>query len=129
MLNKMLMCGPFRVPPASIGAVMFQLGLAFFIIGVGMSVAGMGTHLYQGLSRQPAGFRFSGQTPVESVFNLFVTFICGPYIMLAMGWKPDTQGKVSLVNGLLGSFIAFGWSFMTGMMILTTYIGVVRAIA
>jgi hypothetical protein len=105
---------------------MSELVLALFIIGVGLSVAGMGTHLYQGLSRQPAALRWDGASVLEGITNLFVSFICGPYIMLRMGFRPDGQGSVSSITALLGAFIAFGWSFFTGLMIMGTYIAVIR---
>ncbi|MCD7059920.1 DUF6949 family protein [Pelagibacterium xiamenense] len=104
-----------------------ELMLALYIIGIGLSVAGMATHLYQGLARQPAGFRLEGESIFGGIFNLFVSFICGPYIILRMGWRPEGGGQLSTVNVLLASFIAFGWSFFTGLMVLGSYVAVIRA--
>lgn len=106
---------------------MSQLLLALFIIGFGLCVAGVGTHLYQSLSRQPAEFRIHGRTMLEGFGNLFVTFVCGPYLLLRLGLRSDAKGQVSTVNVLLSAFLAFTWSFVTGMMLLATYISVAKA--
>jgi len=106
---------------------MFQLVLAFFIIGTGLSVAGMGTHLYQGLSRQPASLGWEGANPIEGIGRLAMSFVCGPYILLQMGFRPHAGGAVSAVNVLLAAIIAFGWSFITGLMIVGTYVALVIA--
>ena len=105
---------------------MTQLILAFFLIGIGMSVAGTGTHLYQQIARKVAAFRVDGRNAIESVVNLFVVFICGPYLMLRMGWQPDPSGRLSTVNVLLTGVIGFGWSFVTGLMLVGTYISMTR---
>lgn len=106
---------------------MSELVLALFIIGVGLSVAGMGTHLYQGISRQAAALRWDGRSALESIWNLFVSFVCGPYIMLRMGLEHEKGKAPSTVSVLLASVISFGWSFVTGLMILGTYVAVARA--
>ena len=49
--------------------------LAGFLIAVGLSVAGAGTHLYQGLARQQAELRYDGQTVLGMFGNLFMSFI------------------------------------------------------
>ncbi|WP_127143210.1 DUF6949 family protein [Pelagibacterium montanilacus] len=108
---------------------MHDLVLSMFIIGVGLCVAGMGTHLYQGVARQTAVFRWHGETGIEAVLNLFVSFVCGPYLMLRLGFSSDESNRISTTSALLASFIAFGWSFFTGLMILGTYVGIMRAIA
>lgn len=105
---------------------MSELVLALFVIGVGLCVAGMGTHLYQGLYRRAAELRFDGQSSLECIVNLFVSFLCGPYIMLRMGLRAEQGGSVSPVTALLGAFIAFGWSFVTGLMLLGTYVAMLR---
>jgi hypothetical protein len=107
---------------------MSELVLALFIIGIGLCSAGMLTHLYQGLSRETAGMRVSGATTSRSLVNIVVTFFCGPYIMLRLGWQSGEAGDFPVVNVLLAAFIAFAWSFVTGLMILGTYITVVRAV-
>lgn len=108
------------------GGKMSGLVLALFIIALGMSVAGTGTYLYQTLSRQTAGFRISGETAVEGVMNLFIIFICGPYLLLRMGCQSDGRGQISIINVLLAAFIAFSWSFVSGLMILGTYVSLLR---
>jgi len=106
---------------------MSQLMLAFFIIGTGLSVAGMATHLYQGLARQPAALRWDGATVLGGIGHLAMSFVCGPYILLRMGFRPYAGRAVSAVNVLLAAIIAFGWSFVTGLMIVGTYVALVIA--
>lgn len=108
---------------------MSQLVLAFFLIGIGMSVAGTGTHLYQQLARRVAEFKVEGRNALESIANLFVMFVCGPYMVLRMGWQADTSGRVSSANVMLSAFIGFGWSFVTGLMMVGTYVSVLRIVA
>lgn len=106
---------------------MSELVLALYIIGVGLSVAGMATHLYQGIARQAAAFRWDGNSILEGIFNLLVSFVCGPYIILRMGWRSEEgAGAASPVNALLASFIAFGWSFFTGLMVLGSYVAFLK---
>lgn len=112
--------------PAS-RCIVSELVLAFFIIGVGLCSAGMLTHLYQGFSRQTAGMRVAGATATRSFLNIVITFFCGPYIMLRLGWQSGEAGEIPVVNVLLAAFIAFAWSFVTGLMILGTYVAVLRA--
>lgn len=107
---------------------MAQLVLALFMIAIGLCTAGTLTHLYQGLSRETAGMRVSGATATQSLLNVVVTFFCGPYIMLRMGWQSGDVGDFPIVNVLLSAFIAFAWSFVTGLMILGTYVGIMRAL-
>jgi|TARA_R100000687_G_C6309098_1_gene99585 hypothetical protein len=106
-----------------------HLILALFLIAVGMSVAGTGTHLYQQVARKVAEFRVEGANALESLVNLFVMFICGPYMMLRLGMRADASGRASTVNVMLAAVIAFGWSFVTGMMVVGTYISVLKAAA
>ncbi|WP_196258729.1 DUF6949 family protein [Pelagibacterium limicola] len=107
---------------------MSQLVLALFIIGVGLCTAGMLTHLYQGLFRETAGIRIYGASPARGLFNLVTTFFCGPYIMLRLGWQSGEAGQISVLNVLLAAFIAFAWSFVTGLIILGSYVTVIRAL-
>ena len=44
-----------------------ELLLAAFLIGVGLCIAGAGTHLYQWLARQQAMLRYDGKTFVSSM--------------------------------------------------------------
>lgn len=109
------------------GCSVSQLVLALFIIGFGLCTAGMLTHLYQGLSRETAGMRVYGATAARSFVNIVVTFFCGPYIMLRLGWQSGEASDFPIVNVLLAAFIAFAWSFVTGLMILGSYVAIVRA--
>ncbi|SDG83362.1 DUF6949 family protein [Pelagibacterium luteolum] len=108
---------------------MTQFILALFLIGIGLSVAGTGTHLYQQLARKVAAFSLQGQTALESLINVVVVVICGPYMMLRMGWQSGSAGRPATVDVLLASTIAFGWSFVTGLMIVGTYVAMLRAVA
>lgn len=104
-----------------------QLVLALFMIAIGLCTAGTLTHLYQGLSREAAGMKVYGSTATQSLVNVVVTFFCGPYIMLRLGWQSGEAGDFPIVNVLLSAFIAFAWSFVTGLMILGTYVGIMRS--
>lgn len=108
---------------------MTELFLAFFLIAVGMSVAGTGTHLYQQIARKVAEFRIDGANALESIGNLFVVFICGPYMLLRLGCRTDSSGRLSTVNVLLAAFIGFSWSFVTGLMLVGTYVSMLQATA
>ena len=108
---------------AALGADMLrELVLAGFIMSVGLCVAGMGTHLYQWLSRQQAMLRYDGQSLLHCFGNLAVSFFCGPYIMLQMGWKQEDDGTLSVGSVLLSALVAFGWSFITGLFFMGMYV-------
>ncbi len=47
--------------------------------------------------------------------HLAMSFICGPYIMLQMGWKQEDDGTLSLGSVLISALVAFGWAFITGL--------------
>jgi len=98
-----------------------ELVLAGFIMSVGLCVAGMGTHLYQWLAREQAALRYDGKTLLHCFGNLAVSFFCGPYIMLQLGWQQERGGTLSLSMALVSAFVAFGWAFITGLMLLGTY--------
>ena len=101
-----------------------ELLLAGMIMAVGMSVAGMGTHLYQWLGREQAALRYNGTTLLRTFGLLFVSFFCGPYIILQMGWRQETDGTITLSSALLAAFVAFGWSFITGLLVVGTYFAI-----
>lgn len=103
---------------------MAELVLAAFIMAVGLSVAGAGTYLYQGFARQQAMLRFDGKTFVSSLGHLVVSFVCGPYIMLQMGWRQEDDGTLSLGSALVSALVAFGWSFITGLIFMGTYFAI-----
>ncbi len=101
-----------------------ELLLAAFLIGVGLCIAGAGTHLYQWLARQQAMLRYDGETFVNSMGNLAVSFVCGPYIMLQMGWQQEKGGTLSMTSALVSAVVAFGWAFVTGLLFMGVYVAV-----
>lgn len=101
-----------------------ELLLAAFIMGVGICVAGAGTHLYQWLSRQQMGFGFEGTTPVRALVHSAMVVICGPYIMLQLGWRHEANGTISLGPALVSALVAFGWAFITGLLFVGTYVAI-----
>jgi hypothetical protein len=101
--------------------------LAMFIIAVGLSAAGAGTHFYQMIFKQEAMLRFDGRNYLATLGHLFMSFVCGPYIMLQLGWRRQANEGVSVSSALLGSFIAFSWSFISGLMVLGVYIASIGA--
>ncbi len=99
--------------------------LATFIMAVGLAVAGAATHFYQMLSKEEAMLRFDGRTFLGTIGHLVLSFVCGPYIMLQMGWRQDQGGgTVSMGMALLSAFVAFGWSFITGLIFVGSYVSV-----
>lgn len=102
--------------------MMDEFLLAGFIMAVGISVAGAGTYLYQMLARQPAMLRYDGRTVIHSFGNLALSFFCGPYIMLQMGWRQEEDGTLSISSALIAAFVAFGWAFVTGLLVVGAYV-------
>ncbi len=92
-----------------------ELLLAGLIMAVGLTVAGMGTHLYQGIAKTQAMLRYDGKTFLHTLGHVGMSFVCGPYIMLQMGWQRDKQGTLSLAMALVAAFVSFGWAFITGL--------------
>lgn len=101
-----------------------ELLLAAFIIGVGLCMAGAGTHLYQWLSRQQAMLRMDGRTAIGMFGHLAMSFVCGPYIMLQMGWRNEDDGTISMASALVSALVAFGWAFVTGLLFMSVYVAV-----
>ncbi|ODT78757.1 MAG: hypothetical protein ABS76_22895 [Pelagibacterium sp. SCN 64-44] len=101
-----------------------ELLLAAFLIGVGLCLAGAGTHLYQWLARQQAMLRYDGKTVLASFGHLAMSFVCGPYIMLQMGWRHEDDGTLSMTSMLVASVVAFGWAFVTGLLFMGAYVAV-----
>lgn len=97
--------------------------LAGFIMSVGVAIAGTGTHLYQWLLQQPAMLRYDGRTIIHSFAHLAMSFVCGPYILLQIGWSQERDGTLSVTSALFSAFIAFGWAFITGLIAVGTYVG------
>jgi hypothetical protein len=50
-----------------------------------------------------------------------MSFFCGPFIMLQMGWQQERGGTLSLSMALVSAFVAFGWAFITGLIVLGSY--------
>jgi hypothetical protein len=99
-----------------------ELLLAAFIMGVGLCISGAATHLYQFLSKQQAALRMDGATFLGGLGNLAMSFVCGPYIMLQMGWQHEKGGTISLTSMLVSSLVAFGWAFLTGLLFMSAYV-------
>ncbi|MDB5472758.1 MAG: hypothetical protein JWP99_61 [Devosia sp.] len=101
-----------------------ELLLAAFLIGVGLSISGAGTHLYQAVFKQQAMLRYDGSTFAGSLGNLAMSFVCGPYIMLQLGWRHEEDGTLSMTSALVSAVVAFGWAFITGLMFMGIYVAV-----
>ena len=101
--------------------MMFELMLAGFIMAVGLAIAGTGTYFYQWLIGQQAILRYDGKTVVHMLGHLFMSFVCGPFIMLQMGWRQEDDGTLSVGSVLVSALVAFGWSFVTGLLALSIY--------
>jgi len=99
-----------------------ELLLAAFIMGVGLCIAAAGTHLYQWITRQQAVLRMDGASYLASLGNLAVSFICGPYILLQIGWRHEDDGTVSVPSVLLSALISFGWAFIIGLLFMSGYV-------
>ena len=104
--------------------MMFELMLAGFIMAVGLAIAGTGTYFYQWLIGQQAMLRYDGKTFVHMIGHLFMSFVCGPFIMLQMGWRQEDDGTLSVGSVLVSALVAFGWSFITGLLALSLYCAV-----
>ena len=74
--------------------------------------------------KQQAMLRFDGKTFVHTLGHLVMSFVCGPIIMLQMGWRSEKDGTISIGSALLSAFIAFGWSFITGLLFLGAYFAI-----
>lgn len=99
-----------------------ELWIAAGLIAVGLSMAGAGTHLYQMLSKQQAALRYDGKNFLGAMANLGISFVCGPYIMLHMGWQHEDDGTLSMTSALVSAVVAFGWAFVTGLMFMGVYV-------
>lgn len=110
--------------PAGMDRMTKELLLAAFLIGVGLCVAGAGTHLYQFVARQQAMLRYDGKTFISSMGNLAMSFVCGPYIMLQLGWQHEEGGTLSMTSALVSAVVAFGWAFLTGLLFMGAYVAI-----
>ena len=73
------------------------------------------------LTREQAMLRYDGKTVLQMVGNVAMSFFCGPYLMLQMGWQQERGGTLSLSMALVSAFVAFGWAFITGLVVLGGY--------
>ncbi|AKR56107.1 hypothetical protein XM25_09920 [Devosia sp. H5989] len=103
---------------------MNELMLAAFIVAVGLVLAAAATHLYQGVFREQAMLRYDGKTYLHTVGHLVMSFVCGPYIMLQMGWQQQKGSTLAFVPVLIGSLVGFGWAFITGLVFMSVYVAV-----
>jgi len=88
-------------------------------------LAGAGTYFYQWTIGQQAMLRYDGKTVVHMFGHLFMSFVCGPFIMLQMGWRQEDDGTLSVGSVLVSALVAFGWSFLTGLFFLGIYFAIV----
>lgn len=102
----------------------FEVLLAGFIMAVGLAMAGTGTYFYQWVIGQPAMLRYDGKTFAHSIGHLVMSFICGPFIMLQMGWRQQGDGTLSVSSVLVSALVAFGWSFITGLLLMGVYFAI-----
>lgn len=96
----------------------FEMMLAGFIMAVGLCIAASGTYLYQGVFNTPAMLRYDGRSYLHSVGHLFMSFVCGPFIMLQLGWRQEDDGTVTVTSVLISALVAFGWAFVVGLLFL-----------
>jgi hypothetical protein len=102
-----------------------ELVLAGFIMSVGLCMAAMGTYLFQWLTNQQAMLRYDGKTYLHMIGNIVVSFVCGPFIMLQMGWEQERGGTLSLSMALVSAFVSFGWAFITGLLVIGGYFTII----
>lgn len=102
-----------------------NFALSAYLICIGLAAAGAGTYMYQLVFREPAMLRIDGKNYAGTLGHLFMSFVCGPFIMLKLGWERSTGGDLSKSNLLLAALVAFGWSFFTGMLLLSSYLRMV----
>lgn len=107
--------------PVQEAYVVRELLLVGFLMAIGLAVAGTGTYLYQWLSRQDATLRYDGKTLWHCFGNLMLSFLCGPFIMLQMGWRQEQGGTLSMTTALVAAFVSFGWAFITGLLMVGGY--------
>lgn len=103
---------------------MFQFMIAGYMMAVGLCVAGAATHLYQGLFKEQAMLRYDGKTYVHTLGHLAMSFVCGPYIMLQLGWRQEPGGAISISSMLIAALVSFGWAFITGLLFVGLYMAV-----
>jgi hypothetical protein len=103
---------------------MRELVLAAFFVGFGMASAATLTHLVQAVSGQTLGFGLGRGGVVRRLSSLMVTAICGPYVLLQVGRLAEREGQLSVGPALVLALVAFGWAFISGLMLLAALINV-----
>ena len=103
---------------------MVEFVIAAFIMSVGLCIAGASTHLYQAVSKEEAMLRYDGRTYLGTLGHLTMSFVCGPYIMLQLGWRHEPGDTISATSLLIAALVAFGWSFLTGLLFVGLYFSV-----
>ncbi|HEY4199946.1 MAG TPA: hypothetical protein VGM83_05235 [Devosiaceae bacterium] len=98
-----------------------ELILAMYLMAVGLAMAAAGTYLYQWIFGETAMLRYDGKTFAHTLAHVFMSFVCGPFIMLQLGWQQERNGTLSLVPVLVGSLVGFGWAFITGLIAVGCY--------
>ena len=63
-------------------------------------------------------------TFVGALGNLAMSFVCGPYIMLQLGWQHEEDGTLSMTSALVSAVVAFGWAFITGLLFMGAYVAI-----
>lgn len=104
---------------------MSQFVLAAFIMGVGLCISGTGTYFYQAVFHERAMLRYDGRSYVATMGHVLMSFVCGPYIMLQLGWRHEPDGTLEIGSALLSALVAFGWSFITGLLFMSAYVALV----
>ena len=97
---------------------------AFLIMAWACASPGPARISTSGLPRQQAMLRYDGKTFVSSMGNLAMSFVCGPYIMLQMGWQHEEDGTLSMTSALVSAVVAFGWAFITGLLFMGVYVAI-----
>jgi hypothetical protein len=125
MLNKQLTAAAIRAAGDGTAGKMVQFIVAGFIMAVGLCIAGAGTHLYQAFAKEQAMLRYDGKTYLRSMGHVGMSFVCGPYIMLQLGWRHEAGGTISVTSALIAALVAFGWAFITGLLFMGLYFAVI----
>ena len=124
MLNEGLRFAALDAARGALVSMAFELLLAGFIMAVGLAMAGTGTYFYQWAIGQPAMLRYDGRTFLHTLGHLLMSFVCGPFIMLQLGWKQQDDGTLSMGSVLVSALVAFGWSFITGLLLMGIYLAI-----
>lgn len=101
------------------------LVLSGFLMAVGLAAAGVTTYLYQWLFRQEAQLRYDGATFWRFIGTITVSLFSGPFLMLQMGWRQERGGTLTMSMALFAAFLAFGWAFVTGLLIVGCYLALI----